>query len=342
METTVAVSTQPKKQASMVTKMSDDIDNIPTNVNEFSTINDASDDTTKYRVGDADIGNKTGNYIFTIGNVSAGKSTLQNLLIYRLWSREDILFEYSNKDGDHRHDKLLDDWVKRLQMGYLPDRTTQGLLQEFNITISQKRKKQLEINFLEISGEDIKSIVPTLDIEHKPKINEQLVAYLSTTKTRINKRFIFVSNAEENKKNKSSPSTIPEDILFNHFLTYLLGKNGLAMTKIKVLFVATKWDVVRSEYNTVQEYFRKNFPQTRGKLQSSKCETVFIPFSVGAIEKRPIDEKKTNFEERIISLESRYVDLVIQWIYLTFTGNSLKGMPKISDSLLDKLRVLFN
>jgi hypothetical protein len=306
--------------------------------------NDYNNDINDYNVGDDDIDSKSGNYLFTIGNTSSGKSTLQNLLIYRLWSKEDIIFEYANKDGDHRHDKLLDDWVTNLRQGNFPLRTKQGILQEFSITISQAKKKKLELNFLEMSGEDIKSIVPTLDKSKKPKINEQLVAYLTTKKTKINKRFIFVSDAEENKKKRSSPNTdtINEDMLFNHFLRYLLGKDGLAMKKIKVLFVAAKWDLLKGEYSTAQEYFRKNFPQTRGILKYNRADAVYIPFSVGVTETKEVEENgKKSFKKLIRSLESKYVDSLIQWIYSSFTNNTLKGMPKISLSLLDKIRSFF-
>jgi energy-coupling factor transporter ATP-binding protein EcfA2 len=300
----------------------------------------------EYAVTDDELASKRGNFVFTVGNVASGKSTLQSLLVARLWSREDINFLYNCQKGDHRHDHLLNEWVDNIRHGILPPRTKQGRLQEFNISFGQLKKKPLDVSFLEISGEDIKSIVPALDPDDRPRLNSQLVEYLRAKKSRINKRFIFVSDCQANKERTehSGRRTTSEDILFNSLLRYLLGKDGLAMERLNLLFVAAKWDTVEKEYRSVSQYFARHFPQTRAVLQSERCTAVYVPFSVGTLADVEVvddDSQGRHFEKRIVSLEAFYIDVVIQWLYHSFTGNQLRNMPSIRKSWIDKIKRLF-
>lgn len=301
------------------------------------TTQDLSED---YCVENAQIKDRNGNYIFTVGNVGCGKSTIQSMLVSRLWHREDISFGYHNCEGDHRHDKVLNDMVTSMHRGILPDRTKQGRLQEFAISMAQKGKKPLELNFLEISGEDIRSIVPTFSAIDRPMLNSQLVEYLKVPTSQINKRFIFVSDAEEHRKGKISNSDVPEDILFNELLRYLLGKDTLAMQKINVFFVVAKWDLVKNEYSSLDEYISRNFPQTRGILNSDRCTVRFVPFSVGEFEDE-WDENEQIFQQRIKSLNSHYIDYLLHAIYHSFTRNELNNFPRINRTLRDRIMGIF-
>ena len=294
-----------------------------------------------YRVLDEELSDKCGNYLFTIGNVGCGKSTLQNFLVARLWNKEGVVFAFRNKKDDHRHDSLLHEMVMSVQDGRLPERTQQGKLQEFTITISQDRRKPLELNFLEISGEDIKSIVPTLEISRRPKINQQLVEYLRAPAGRINTRFVFVSDCEENQKNDTAQPRreFTEDILFDSFLRHILGREGIGMARIDVLFVAAKWDIVERDYKAVSLYFRRNFPNTMEVLKSNRCNATYIPFSVGSVDVVSVASRggAAVHEKRITALETKYVDFLIQWIYHSFTGRTLRGLPRIKPTLLQRL-----
>ena len=291
-----------------------------------------------YQVREEELESKKGNYIFTVGNVSSGKSTLQNLLIYRLWSREDIIFEYGNHSSDHRHNAIVNQWIESLNRGILPKRTQQGLIQEFNISIGQKGKKKLDVNFIEISGEDIKSIVPSLSSGKKPSVHNYLDRYL-TANNGINKRFIFVSDGEKHRRGvQRDDSDISEDILFNTFLKYLLSETQKGLKDINILFVISKWDTVREDYgNNPKEYIKHNFAQTKSILDGSRVASMLLPFTVGKIEEKLVDKEKQIYENRIVVLENIYADRLIQWIYNTFTNEILKGLPPIKPSLLYRI-----
>ena len=292
----------------------------------------------EYQVNEEDFSKKEGNYIFTVGNVSSGKSTLQNLLIYRLWSKNDISFEYGNNTSDHRHNAIINKWVDSFKQGILPKRTQQGIIQEFNIAISQKGKRKLDVNFLEISGEDIKSIVPSLDSDKKPSVHNFLDRYLMP-ENGINKRFIFVSDGEKHKRGiTANVNNVSEDILFDAFLRYLLSDTQKGLKTLNILFVISKWDTVREDYkNDFQKYLKQNFPQTLSILDSDRITIMYLPFTVGKIEERVIDKDKDMYEHRIVAFENTYIDRLIQWVYNTYTGETLKGLPPIKPSLLYRI-----
>jgi hypothetical protein len=287
-----------------------------------------------YKIKDEELAVKEGNYVFTIGNVSSGKSTLQALLLTRLWSLDNIIFKYGNTVQDHRHNAIIEGWIDSINNGVLPKRSDQGYIQEFNISIGQEGKKNVEINFLEMSGEDIESIVPTLQGEH-PKVHSHLDSLLKPNNN-INKRFIFISDGERHKRGVIDRNKVSEDILFYNFLKYLFNEKNLQ--DINILFVISKWDTVRNDYRyDALKYFKENFPQTKSIFDGNNVTSMLLPFTVGRIEEKLVDEKNNTFENRIVSLEGVYIDRLIQWIYHTYTNESLNGLPPIKPSLLYRI-----
>jgi hypothetical protein len=280
----------------------------------------------RYIVADEDIASKSGNYLITVGNPSSGKSTLQNALIYRLWTDRRIDCEHSNLTGNHDHDAILQSWVSNF---------ADGILQEFSIRIGQKKRSTLSLNFLEISGEEIKSIVPVEGAMESPSLNAQLDRYLRVDQ--INKRFVFLSDASLNRRSNEDRGLFREDILFSTLIRYLLSETGVGLSRISILIVATKWDVVRSEYSSIVDYINKNFPATRALVNSSdRVHAQYIPFSIGEI---VTDRESGN--QKIMTLESKYIDFLIQWIYQGFQNQTLKGYPKIKLSFWDTFKSLF-
>ena len=294
----------------------------------ISTLPKQSESTALFEVKDSDINAANGNYIFTVGDVSSGKSTLQNILLYRLWTNEHIVFDYNHKTDDHRHDAILNGWVEKFSKGFFPERTRDGLLQDFAISFGQKNRKSVSINFLEISGEDIKSIVPDLR-GTKPKMHSQLEQLLRLRK--LNKRFVFVSDCEVHAKNATGESGLGEDILFSELLEHLHTPKGIGLKRLNILFVAAKWDMVKQQYaGGIQEYFTTHFPNTKAFANRAGIDATFVPFSIGSVKMEPGDGD--TISPRIATLDNQYVDYLIQWIYHSYTGRSLTGFPSIVES----------
>ena len=221
-------------------------------MNEFDNVVDGSG-----------IEGKTGNFLFTVGSVASGKSTLQNFLVHRLHVDENIHFDRTSSDGNTASEAYLNAWVQNIAAGYLPERTHKGVLREFNVRFGQRGKPNLDFSFIEIAGEDIRSIVPTA--EHKqPRLHEHLERYLR--QGGVNKRFLFVSDASRNRLGKGR---FEEDVLFDTLIRYLLSDTGVGLRSLNLLFIAAKWDVVQSEYKSDRQYFQTNFPQTRSTIKAS-------------------------------------------------------------------------
>jgi hypothetical protein len=64
-----------------------------------------------------------------------------------------------------------------------------------------------------------------------------------------------------------------------------------------------------------------------------------MPFSVGEVvlEKRETGESVA----RLKSIEKRYVEILINWIYHSFTQRELKGYPKVTVGFWDRIRDYF-
>jgi len=299
----------------------------------ISTLHRQTESNDLYAVKDSDINAANGNYVFTVGNVSSGKSTLQNLFLYRLWTNEHIVFDYCHETADHRHDAILNGWIESFSKGIFPERTKANLLQNFSIAFGQNNRKSVKINFLEISGEDIKTIVPDLR-GSKPKIHSQLEQFLRLRK--LNKRFVFVSDCEKHTTGSTSESGLGEDILFSELLEHLQTPQGIGLKRLNILFVAAKWDMVQHQYTGgVQEYFNRHFPNTKAFTKRSGIEATFIPFSVGSVKMDSTDGKNPSL--RIATLENQYADFLIQWIYHSYSGRTLTGFPSIVESNIKRV-----
>ncbi len=291
----------------------------------------------EYAVEPGNIDARSGNFLFTVGNPSSGKSTLQSYLVYRLWSHANLSFDYASTDGNNEHDVILNGWVQNFANGYLPKRNPQGILQEFNVQYGQPNRPTCAFNFVEISGEDIKSIVPTVE-GNKPQLHPLLEQYLRLGGTR--KRFLFISDASSNRAGATDDTkALEEDVLFNHLIRYLLSDIGVRLKRLEILFVATKWDVVRNEYPSERAYFNANFPQTQSTVTSSRrIKAAYMPFSVGEVYHTPAGDEQI---PKVRSLDKRYVDILISWIFHSFTQRPLKGFPKAKASTWDKVRDWF-
>jgi hypothetical protein len=277
---------------------------------------------------------RTGNFLFTVGGVASGKSTLQNFLIHRLHVDEGLYFDRTSSDGKTANEAYLNAWVQNIAAGYLPERTHKGVLREFNVRFGQRGRPNLDFSFIEIAGEDIRSIVPTAD-QKQPKLHEHLERYLR--QGGVNKRFLFISDASRNRLGRG---TFEEDVLFDTLIRYLLSDNGIGLRSLNILFVAAKWDVVQHEYTSDRQYFRTNFPQTRSTVQSSpRIKAQYMPFSVGEV----VVEKRDGGESvaRLKTIERKYVELLISWIYHSFTQRQLSGYPRVTVRFWDRIKNYF-
>ena len=292
----------------------------------------------EFFVENSSIKNMKGNYLFTFGDVGSGKSTIHNMLIYSLWETPNIKFDYHSNDGKKLQPAIIVNWVKKISSGLLPERTQYGKIQDFSISFSQQKKKPLRVHFLEISGEDIKSIIPARN--KTATLFHQIDSLLRSDL--VKKRFIFVSDSSKHLLSNKEKN---EDIMFSEIISLLKTQILKKKTRIKILFIVSKWDVLNGKYKSPVDYFNKNFPQMKSYL-GENWDITYIPFSVGAVNKvetnkqdefgNPVFENKIDFPDAGI----KYAKYMIQWIHYSFTNEFLTGFPKIKETLLDKIKRL--
>ena len=280
----------------------------------------------------SEIEGRKGDYLFTVGNVSSGKSTLQSFLVHRVRTDRRLSCAPVGINGNTRNEAYLNGWIRNIEMGLFPDRTKVGSIRDFTIRVGQNRCPWLEFSFIEIAGEGIRSIVPSEDDgDRAPELNELLERYLR--EPGIRKRFLFVSDSPA--VHNGQVEALTEDILFNTLLRYLLRKDGIGLRKVEALFVAAKWDEVSNHYNDAWQYFQKHFRGTIGTLGKANAEgrvdAGFAPFSVG----------KVSENNRITYHETKYIDRIVAWVYQSFTNRRLKTHPSPKPTRFQKFWTLF-
>lgn len=279
---------------------------------------------------------KSGDFLFTVGATGSGKSTIQSFLVHRLASHPSVVYTPASADGDPKNDAYLNGWVQNIANGFFPRRTERGQVREFNISFGQASRRTLDLSFIEIAGEDIHSIVPTVESHEREnlRLSQHLEQYLR--EPHVNKRFMFITDAGARGSGKDRQSPYSDDILFCTLIRYLLSDTGIGLKRLDILFVVSKWDQIKNDYRTHKQYFKSHFPNTLATVaKSSRIKSSFMPFSVGEVD---TTDQST---PRILRKERKYVDTLISWIYESFSQRRLEGFPRVNKSLWERIKDFF-
>ena len=279
-----------------------------------------------------------GHCLFVVGNVSAGKSTLQHALIHRLYTDERIDLTFRNEAGDTHQDPALQDWIFRFDRGEFPERTPREYFQTFFIEFGQ-RQILTKLSFVEISGEHFRQILPSSSQRNPaPQLDPKLEHILTTQA--VKKFFIFLADTTRhdpaqvpNKSSDDRDQDLYEDMMFSCLLNRL---RALGLNRIKILIAATKWDKAPNRNLDPERFFRRHFPGARAALRRfQKAQVQYIRFSIGNVQ---IDESGNSGVSGITKADFVPIERVIQWIHTQATGKSLKGYPAIRPALWEKIK----
>ena len=280
-----------------------------------------------------------GSCLFTAGAVRSGKSTLQHALIHRLYRDERIDFSFRNEEGEVLHDPELQEWIFQFDRGEFPERT-QGRLQTFFVQFGQ-RGRPVKLSFAEISGEHFQAILPN---SGQPELSPNLapdLEHILTTKD-VKKLFLFVADTTRHDPGRAlQKSTDDRDqALFEDMLFFaLLGRiRELGLSRIKLLFAATKWDEAPNRNLDPERFFRAHFPQTRSALRRfPKAQVQYIRFSIGNVQ---TVEEESNLGSRVEIVKHDFapIERVIQWIHTHAADRALRGYPAIRPTLWERIK----
>lgn len=281
-----------------------------------------------------------GHCLFTVGAVGAGKSTLQHAVIHRLYTDERLALTMHGEETETLDNQDLQEWIFKFDRGEFPNRTPRGRLQKFYVRFGEHKRKRVELSFMEISGEHFEEIIGGEDRNgHGPRLNDELERVLE--RTDVQKLFVFVSdatrhggNADRHRSKEAREQALYEDMLFSHLLQRL---GELDLKRIKVLFVAAKWDAASERKTGPRRFFKRHFPGTRAMLkQMHKADVKYIRYSIGKVR-----EEETENEGRRAYIDRRQTEpteRIVQWIHTEATGRRLKGYPSMHLTLWERIK----
>ncbi len=279
--------------------------------------------------------------LFTAGVVGAGKSTLQHALIHRLYTDERIDLTFQNEDGQTNPSGELLGWINRFDRGEFPERTPQGTLQTFFIEFGQSRRS-VKLSFMEISGEDFQAILPKREQpDYEPALPSELENVLTTKSVR--KLFIFVADTTRhgpettpNKSTDDRDQRLFEDMMFSGLLAHI---RDLGLSRIRLLFVAAKWDAVPNRNLDPKRFFGEHFPQTKSALRRfEKAQVQYIRFTVGNVQTSGDTAVGSTRAPIVEKHDFQPIKRVIQWVYVHATDRTLSGYPSVRLTFWQKIK----
>lgn len=282
-------------------------------------------------------------YFFIFGLPSAGKTVLISSIYDYLKTQRSSLYsdrlENLNRKGivyEEEGNRLLNELISTKLNRVFP-RGTRPADQKpsrvpshlnFNFIPSDKDYDEFPFCFMDMAGEDLAK----LDYESDRTLPKSIKAYIEKL-PRKNLRFIFIFDPT-----RSTDGMIKQVQLFHAFID-LIEENGHRETPI--LFLVTKWDVMKEKFNSVKEYLNQEELETiYGTLNEAGRNFRFGRFSIGEV----------NQDNKISKYDRSYAERVFNWMYESQIGvdlpkvqSSTKVDPPIVDppkgrSFLDKLR----
>ena len=201
---------------------------------------------------------KGGTCLLTAGVTNSGKSTLLRALIHRIYTDETVDFAFRDANGGALHDPEIQHWIFDYDVGRFPERTAVGKLQTFFIEFGQGRRA-VKLSFADLSGEDYEGVVPARGSETEEAVLDDGIEHILTTRD-VKKLIIFVADATRGEKPESTEErdqALFEDMMFFALLNRI---RKLGVQRIRVLFVATKWDRVRERNQPAKRFFSRRLP----------------------------------------------------------------------------------
>lgn len=185
---------------------------------------------------------------FISGLTSSGKSVLlASLLYYIRKCRNDVRIDLKNNTDEYHEELghlLFDTWYDNMDSGIYPLSTSPDIFPatfHFSLNYNDQANESVEFLFSDIAGEKWK----TGDYEGRyVDLDEAIKKFIkSCTETGHPTGFIFILPADE-KDNEHYKNT-------NRILSIL---DRMDLGDSDLLFVVTKWDLVSTDYENVEDY----------------------------------------------------------------------------------------
>lgn len=200
-----------------------------------------------------------------------------------LYKKHPLRFSMESHEGNRL---LLNNWLEPLKQMSFPPRSRVGDIFEVQMEFILKEPQNLQLNFLEMSGEDL----TRLDLRAREgTLDEKFIKY--ARKTEI---FLIVAPYDKGAK---------DDLLVTQFFS-LLQKENIDMSRL--ILIISKWDL-NTGAQKVHEFVQAQMPQTYNWLKSLYKEKLPIfPFSIGNVKENKIQELNLSQSEEILEQLLRF------------------------------------
>jgi hypothetical protein len=266
-----------------------DLGNIPLNNNidnQSNTQNDFLEDRTIHDIARifANLSREKRILIVPIGFPQAGKSLLLSSLMYYARKGSDTMF-VTNIEREYPYDKgnfAVNDMVDFFDKGKLYNPNAKGSMDliGINLTPSKAKLPELKLAFLDLAGEDIKSIKTSEKGEFTDKINAVFNGLKIDNSPVI---FTLITPYEPAKLSGESQQNAHdrEDALHYDFLNYIKQNQPQILKNAKFFVIVSQWDKNPNEKDNVENYIKLNRPSIHAYVKNSNV--IWGNYSVGKL-----------------------------------------------------------
>lgn len=222
--------------------------------------------------------------IIPIGFPQAGKSLLLSSLMYYARKGNDTMFR-TNIERSFPYDKgnlSVNDMVDFFDKGKLYEATQKGTLDliGINITPSKGKLPELKLAFLDLAGEDIKSIKTSERGSFTDKINAVFNGLKIDNSPVI---FTLITPYQPARLQGESMQNAHdrEDALHYDFLNYIKQDQPQLLKNAKFFVIVSQWDKNPNEKESVENYIKTYRPAIHNYVKNSTV--IWGNYSIGKL-----------------------------------------------------------
>lgn len=268
-----------------------------------------------------------GNYLFSFGFPGSGKTTFQWMLMNYIINEGPFLTTVKvpvRKNGeDWNGRQLINEWKDQWIEGRFPDPTKTGDLAiseiSANVKTTQGKKLEMDFSFLEVSGEELRSVLPKQDGK-PPQLSKLISAYLENPRLKFVVALMINPEDEQNDK------------LFASFFSYVDARYPGLKDRMSLLVIISKPHLAHQrliEYGSIDgrrafdqfdgaaimAFLARFCPETYQKWESwpDHNKTMLAQLHLGNVEQNGLE---------MILTDPEYDDIqsIFLWLFEQFTG----------------------
>jgi len=287
-----------------------------------------------------------GNYVFTIGKMRSGKSTLNSHMLRYLDGVGPYSVRHVHTHEDERQKVIARNfWIRMREIwasNEFPERNVSGTFYELLFEVTPKNKKfpPVKFGFVEISGEDLEPFFKTGDtLPDLDSVLPQLASFMENERNKI--AFLFICRGDD-------PTNV--DTLFGEFLKYLQDRfpRAMARTTSLAIVVSDPQKIAPTLKKEILEFRAANSDQLReidfirGFLKGTYAQFQILnrkksarvaQFYVGEVRQQGPEKKP-----KIVNPDFRDAAGLFEWLYFRFSNRRIgKGFLQRTVELLEKL-----